>query len=157
MGLCLEASGKLKEACKVLKKATIIKPDMPEAYFAWGTVLEKMRKYPSAIEKYKIAVSIDPHYIDVYNRWGEVLFLLGRYEDSIEVYKTAIKIEPNHPWSLYDIACVYVKVNKLNEAINYLVKAVKIDKSLVTEINDNPNLSPVRENARMQGVLKRFA
>lgn len=154
IGLAHEAKGEYKEACKNFKKAIMLNPNLAEAYFAWGTVLEKIKDYNGAIEKYEKAIDIDPHYSDVYARWGEVHYLLGDFDSAINKLKIAIQIDPEQSLALYDLACVYVKVGQISEAFKYFRKALKIDSTIIEEIENNANLTTLKNTTQYKSLYK---
>lgn len=154
LALAYEAIGEYDKAYRILSKTIIFNPKYVEAHFAIGTIQEKQGNYAKAINSYKKALALDPAYADVHIRWGEVLYLQGNYEEALEKYKTALKIDPENTWALYDLACAYVKIGRMSEGIKHIKKAISMDKTIIVEVLENKNLSPIIENPQLKGLCK---
>lgn len=154
LALAWEAKGDYDRAYKILSKTIIFNPSHTEAHFAIGTILEKQGKYFEAINAYKKALALDPEYADVYLRWGETLYLQGEYQEAIEKYNTALQLDPANTWALYDLACAYVKIGNISDAINNIKKAISMDKTLIPDVLENKNLTPIIENPQIKVLCK---
>jgi len=68
----------------------------------------------------------------------------------------ALKIEPNDPGVLYNLACTYSGLGKVDEAITML--EASFDNGFVNKswlVNDS-SLDPIRSDPRYQELLKKF-
>lgn len=135
-------------ALEKFEKAVSLKSDFHEAYYNWGIALgklankktgsEKERLYSSAFEKFEKAIAINSDFQEALNNWGVYLgkfakMKIGKEREklnklAIEKYKEAITIKPDDHDVYYNWACLYAMQNKIDESIEYLKKAISLNK-----------------------------
>ena len=74
-------------------------------------------------------IELKPYEVKLYNIKGNALSDFGRNEEAIDCYLKAIDICPNYSMSYYNLACVYSIVNRKDDAIDYLEKAINLDEA----------------------------
>ena len=124
----LQLNNELPRAIELYTKSIEIFPTA-EAYTFRGWAYERMGRLDEAIAECRIAIEIDPGFGNPYNDIGAYLIELGRHEEAVdwlERAKTAPRYEPRH-FPYFNLARVYVKQNRLREAIAELRRALGIE------------------------------
>jgi len=121
-------AGRLDEAVESYRRSIAAHPTA-EAHTFLGWALSFQGRHEDAIAECKIAISVDPSFGNPYNDIGAYLIELGRHDEAVawlERAKAATRYEPRH-FPYYNLARVYVKQNRLREAIAELRQAVGIE------------------------------
>lgn len=83
-------------------------------------------RYGEAVKAYDKTLSKDSNDFYIWNLKGYSLFKAGRYEESIEALRTSVRINPQYAWGYFDLARVYCKVKRREEAITAARKAIQL-------------------------------
>ena len=121
-------AGRLDEAVESYRRSIAAHPTA-EAHTFLGWALSFQGRHEDAIAECKIAISVDPSFGNPYNDIGAYLIELGRHDEAVawlEQAKAATRYEPRH-FPYYNLARVYVKQNRLREAIAELRQALGIE------------------------------
>jgi tetratricopeptide (TPR) repeat protein len=122
-----QMAGRLDEAIEHYRRSIEIHPTA-EAHTFLGWTYSFQGRHEAAIAECHVAISVDPDFGNPYNDIGVYLIELGRYEEAIpwlERAKRARRYEPRHfPYA--NLARVYVKQNRLIEAMTELRSALRI-------------------------------
>jgi len=127
-GYTHQMAGRLDEAVESYRRSIAARPTA-EAHTFLGWALSFQGRHEDAIAECKIAISVDPSFGNPYNDIGAYLIELGRHDEAVawlEQAKAATRYEPRH-FPYYNLARVYVKQNRLREAIAELRQAVSIE------------------------------
>ena len=123
-----QMGGRLDEAVQHYRASIAVRPTA-EAHTFLGWALSYLGRHEDAIAECKVAISLDPDFGNPYNDIGAYLIELGRHDEAVawlERAKAATRYEPRH-FPYYNLARVYVKQNRLREAIAELRQAVGIE------------------------------
>lgn len=123
-------SGRLDEALRQCDHVLSIRPDMPEAWFIRGFILETLDQYEEAIVSYDRALELRPDLDFAWWGRGSALNNLGRYEEAIVSYDHALEIDPNRSEVWYDRANSLADLGRYEEAIGGYSRALEIKPSL---------------------------
>ena len=77
------------------KQATLIMPEMAEAYKIWGNALQRMGKTGEAMSCYSKAVEVKPNLAEVYAGIADIYSQQEKWEAAIKHYQKAIIIKPS--------------------------------------------------------------
>lgn len=127
-GYAHQMAGRLDEAVASYRRSIAARPTA-EAHTFLGWALSLQGRHEDAIAECKIAISVDFSFGNPYNDIGAYLIELGRHEEAVawlERAKKASRYEPRH-FPYYNLARVYVKQNRLREAIAELRQALGIE------------------------------
>jgi tetratricopeptide (TPR) repeat protein len=127
-GYAHQMAGRLDEAVESYRRSIAAQPTA-EAHTFLGWALSFQGRHEDAIAECKTAIGVDPSFGNPYNDIGAYLIELGRHEEAIdwlERAKTAPRYEPRH-FPYFNLARVYVKQNRLREAIAELRRALGIE------------------------------
>ena len=126
-GYALHCLSRYIEAIELFNKSLEIEPENQDAIIFKGDSLRALGHYKEAIECYNSVLALNPNYDLVYNYKGEVMYETGRYDEAKYCFEKALSIDPQNAEAFYNIAILFVKVNKKDDAIKYLERAIKIN------------------------------
>ena len=116
-----------EESLNCYTKAIELASRYRDAYYARGTVYNKLGKYEETIKNYTKAIEIDSRYKEVYNDRGYIYTILKRYKEALEDFNEAIKIDPNYKEAYNNRGVLYDNLNKYKEALEDYTKIIEID------------------------------
>jgi tetratricopeptide (TPR) repeat protein len=93
----LDGRGDWAAAQKIYTAAITLAPDLPAAYYSFGTALARHGDLDSAVVKFKQANVRGPHWADPLKAWGDVLAKQKRWSEARQKYDEALKFAPS--WS----------------------------------------------------------
>lgn len=98
------------------EQAIRIDPNLAEAHFSLGSVLNAQGRSNEAIASIRQALQLMPNSDDGYRRLGNSLYLSGRKEDAIGAYQKAIDINP-YFWLNYNVlGDTYLQIGNFEKA-----------------------------------------
>lgn len=119
-------NGDNERALSFARRCLFLKDDDESLYGILSSLYEKFGDYEEAVKSLEKAISLNPdNYVYYYN--AAVLSGMVRdYDKSIYYYLKTIEKNPNHIESYVNLANA-IKKNDSNKAIEYLIKAYKIN------------------------------
>ena len=118
-GAILKELGQLSDALAEFDKAIQLNPNSAEAYSNHGATLQNLGHLNEAIASYEQALIIDPNSIAALNNSGSALKKLGQIDKALKRYKRAISISPYENISNYELATIFLKSKKFEQAIHH--------------------------------------
>jgi tetratricopeptide (TPR) repeat protein len=98
---------------------------------------------------------LDPYDAAVHVLIGNSFLNEGNYEKAEDHYGTALKLEPENFIALYNMACVRSLQKRIDEAIEWLQKAVDAGYDEFEWMEKDEDLDNIREDERYKEILKR--
>jgi tetratricopeptide (TPR) repeat protein len=96
LGIARFQSGDLPKAATALRRALTLNPELPNAHYNLGRVLQGLRQHNDALVQYELALSRAPHDAAIASNIGTVLAALGRHEEALRAYRGAVAANPKH-------------------------------------------------------------
>lgn len=112
-------------------------PQLLEARWARGYVLEITGNYEEAVDELLAAISINDSISEIHMALGRNYFTLGEYDLAVAQFTRAYSLNPTDPEPNWFISRVYSRIGEFAKAVQYAEQAV----------NDDPS------NPRMHGNL----
>ena len=99
----MEKVGEREEAIASYRRATEIKPDFADAYFALGLAMEKVgeAEEEEAIANYRKAIDVKSNFVGALS--------LREYEEAIALYKSALAEDSKHVNSVASLGWCFLK------------------------------------------------
>ena len=91
----LDGRGDWVRARQVYVDAVALAPDLPAAYYSWGTALARHGDLAGAAAKLREANRRGPHWADPLKAWADVLLKQGHAKEALAKYNEALKYAPN--------------------------------------------------------------
>ena len=140
-GVALRNTGKPHLACPCYEKALEINPEDPDMWLNRGMSIRFMNRKDShlqAVESYQNAVKYDPTCVDALNNLGNVTSRIAFttvdreeaakwYKMSEEAYGKAVSLQPDRAELHCNMAVLYHKEGRLNDALAEAAAAIAID------------------------------
>jgi tetratricopeptide (TPR) repeat protein len=106
-----------KTACKGFEKSLEIEPNQPEAWNAYGNMLnDKLQMHEKALACFDKVITIDKNaYWAIYNK-GLAYKRMKQYDKAIEQYNKSLAIYPNYKEAWDGLGISYLNLRKLKEA-----------------------------------------
>jgi Tfp pilus assembly protein PilF len=121
-------AGRLEEAMAGYRRSIAAHPTA-EAHTFLGWAMSFQGRHEEAIAQCKLAIAVDPTFGNPYNDIGAYLIEMGRHDEApdwLERAKTAARYEPRQ-FPYFNLARVYIKQNRLREAVAELRRALTIE------------------------------
>ena len=119
-------------AITVLKNAIADGGDTIRALFQVGAEYEKLKDIPKSVESFELLLSISPDHHPTLNYLGYMLAERGeRLPEALDMIERALKAEPDNGAYLDSYAWVLYKMQRYQEALIQIQKAV-------TKTNNDP-------------------
>jgi tetratricopeptide (TPR) repeat protein len=121
-------------AIEYFKKAVDLNPHVGVSYWYWGFTENERGNY---VESARIVEqALNNGYAPSKNDFGFLVELYSRLNDSpklVRTYEGLVKVEPKNAQFFASLAAAYVRVNRIDDALNAARKAVTIDPSFIKE------------------------
>ena len=124
-GWCWELSGHDDKALEDYNLGIDIDPDYPYIFLERGLVLKKMGRPDEARKDFETAVAKDTVATDG-SSTHYALHELGRDDEALAWMQKIIDENPSDAGNWYDYACLYGRMNRINDAMKALEKAFEL-------------------------------
>jgi protein O-mannosyl-transferase len=154
LGITLSRMNRLDEAARQFSMAAQSNPGLMQASMMYNTTTRKILGITSEIQTLEAAAgknSVDPgllYKLATLNSW------IGEYAKSERYLMRIIEIQPDNPNGYYNLACIYAKQNRAEEAVRYLQEAVNRGFKDWKMIGEDPDLFNIRDNPYVKDLLK---
>ncbi len=98
----------------------------------------------------------NPDYVDVLRVVGSLLTLKGLASEGLKVDRRLTKLRPTDALAHYNLACSYARLNRANQSVKALRRAVELGYRDFRYIAEDADLDPIREDPRFQDLLHEF-
>lgn len=119
----------LEKAIEHSQMAMAIDPQLLEARWARGYVLEITGNYQEAIEQLKFAIEINDSIAELHMALGRNHFTVDEYDQAVFEFTKAYSLNPSDPEPNWYISRVYSRIGEFAKAVQYAEQAVNDDPS----------------------------
>lgn len=109
------------------EQARSLNPELPEVYFALGSVYRTTGKEAEAISVLKRAIELLPNSDEGYRRLGSALGDAGRNQEAIEAYQKAVQLNPYYWLNFSNLGGVYYQIGQYDKALAAYRKVVELE------------------------------
>ena len=131
-GVTLHEMGRYEEALAEKQKAVALEPDNARYHHSCGVTLHKMGRYEEALAEKQKAVALEPDNAGYHNSCGVTLYAMERCPEAVDAYKNAIKLDPKQVLYYSDLAQIYKKMGREEDADQMEEKAKQLQSNLPT-------------------------
>ena len=142
-GWCYELSGNDEEAMKNYNEGLEIDKSYPYLFLMRGELRLKQGNQDGAEEDFEMVVKLDTSVIDGSCR-HYALHFLGKDDEAKEWMDKLIAEDPDDSGNYYDMACLYSRMGKLDEAVDALRTAFEKGYRRFPHIENDDDLDPIR-------------
>jgi serine/threonine protein kinase/Tfp pilus assembly protein PilF len=153
------ANGQAQKAAELFERAHAVRPEDYQSVSLQILALEKADHKAKAtaaahrtLEVIGRHLSLNPDDARALGLGAHALLSLGQRSQGLEWANRASEIDPDGP-TLYNVACAFSSCGELDMAIDCLEKAVKTISLHREWLENDPDMDPLRSNARFQNLL----
>jgi TolB-like protein/Tfp pilus assembly protein PilF len=154
-GRCCWQQSKLREAAKHFGRASEVRPEDFQSIALLGSVYNSLGEPDKVLEYHHRAIEVIENYLDLNPNDARALYLgggaligTGETDKGLEWASRAVEIDPNDTGILYNVACIYSQAGRIEEAIDYLERAVAAGFAQKEWIVNDGDLAPLRSHSR---------
>lgn len=155
------AQGKLAEAACYFDSASELQPEDYQAALLGAAVLAGLGKKADADRAYRRGLAAAEKHLQLHSDDARALVLgatgwvqLGDKDRALDWAKRALAIDADESMTLYNVACVYSLLGKLDEAVDCLEKAVANGYTHKEWIQNDADFKPLHGQTRYQKLLE---
>ena len=112
---------------RMLKKAIKMNPDLAKAHKDLAVIYLNKRLFDYADIEFKNAMQLQPNDFEIIFEYGNFLYSTSKNIEAERYYREALDIEPNNILALTFMALNKLVLNQLDEAKEYIMKALHIN------------------------------
>ncbi len=121
-----ELKGEYSKAIPFFQKATELKPDYQEAWFALGFAYINLQQHELALNAYLKATELKPDDHEAWYNLGITYHDLQQYNDALNAYLKATELKPDDQEAWYNLGVTYHDLQQYNDALNAYLKATEL-------------------------------
>ncbi|HZL73195.1 MAG TPA: hypothetical protein VFC86_12100 [Planctomycetota bacterium] len=103
----------------------------------------------------KSVLDKDPKHVEALTILGAALTRAGRHEEALEIDLKTTTLLRNEPTAFYNLACSYSVLNRIDESIGALKKALELGYRDFNHLFKDEDLENVRSDPRFRDLLRR--
>ena len=142
-GVCSQYLLKDNEAQECFKKAIQINtsPNDASSYFSKALSFYGLKNFKDSILYFDKAIELDPTLVEAYNLKGTALIYLIKREEANQLFNKSLhyNLSPNDSISFYNKGFSLWRLEKYEEAIEYLDSAINLDNNFTEAYNYKGN------------------
>lgn len=112
---------------RILKKVIKMNPEIAKAHKDLGIIYLNKRLFDYAEDEFKTALKLQPNDFEIIFEYANFLYSISKNTEAERYYGEALDIEPDNVLALTFMALNKLILNQLDEAKDYILKALKIN------------------------------
>ena len=157
------AQGKIEAAIGAYEEASRVNPDDYQALILSAPLYGQLGRKGQMLEVYRRGLEAADKHLQLHPDdaralylGGNCLCLLGKREQAAEWAKRALEIDPNDSGVLYNVACSFAQLDKPQEAIECIERAVANGFGHKAWLEHDTDLDSLRGEPRFQALLQKM-
>lgn len=162
-GLALINLNQPHQAFSKFKYAEKYNPTDPKIHFHFGLLLEQLEKTEDAVKKYNKVIELsttkdadinNQYHIMTLNQLALILLRQENYPETVKRYTSLVKLSPDFAPAYYNLAIANLQMQKKEEAVQNLKKAIEIDYQVINRIKKDTAFSVLLTHPDLQNYFK---
>ena len=112
---------------RILKKAIRMNPNLEKAHKDLAVIYLNKRLFDYADEEFKTAMQLAPNDFEIIFEYGNFLYSTSKNAEAETYYEKALELQPENVLALTFMALNKLVLNRLDEAKDYIMKALHIN------------------------------
>jgi tetratricopeptide (TPR) repeat protein len=154
LAIVLEKQGKINDAIDHYATALEKNPAKAEAHFNLGNIFFKQGNTDDAIAHYKAAMTIRPDFLETISNLALVNVARKDYTEALALFMDILKYRPDDAETHYNIACMYSRLKRKEESIEWLQKAIDKGYANWNNIKTDSDLENIRDTNAYKELVK---
>ena len=100
-------------------------------------------------------IARDPQHVEALTILGAALTRAGRHEEALEIDLRTTTLLRNEPTAFYNLACSYSMLDRIDESISALTKALDLSYRDFNHMMKDADLKNARRDPRFRELLRR--
>lgn len=121
-------------------------PDNVELHFRLGNLYFRKGDQRQAMQQYKKAIQLNPKFVPALNNMALLKAANQEYEKALTIFLDILNYLPDDPEIHYNIACMYSRLKRVHESIEWLQKAIDKGYANWENIKKDSDLDNIRES-----------
>jgi Flp pilus assembly protein TadD len=113
-----------------------VAPRSAEAEYNKGLQNKTAKRFSEAAADFRRALELRQNFPEAWNEMGFSLRQTGQYAEALRAYDQALRLRPNFPEALEYLGETYVKLGRLEDAGNILVRLRTLDPARAQELDE---------------------
>lgn len=158
------SQGKMEKAAGLFKKAGDLNPDDYQAPKHLEMCLRALGRTEEALQACRGTLRAAERHVELYPEDARALYLgavalcqLGDHQRSREWAARALAVDPEETTILYNVACDYALLQDYDQALDCLEKAVRNGFGHKEWIENDPDLTSLRNHACFEALLQNLS
>lgn len=144
------------EAERIYLRVTELTPDFNLPYGNLMLIYEKTGDIEKAVEIADILLDKGIHSAATWDFVGLLNFKKGDYEIALQYFLAAVTLDKDFLKSSYNIACAYLKLERIDEALPYLERGLNSAQNYQFALTDS-DLDSIRETDEFKRMMEKAA
>ncbi|MFX1476840.1 MAG: tetratricopeptide repeat protein [Promethearchaeota archaeon] len=124
-----------------------------ETLYKLGSLYNKMERFDHALIKFDEIIEINPNYIDAWAQKGYSLHNLKRFDEAETCNDKVLSIDPHYSIAWYNKACIEAIRYNVDRSVEYLAKAINLDKKYITMAKSDIDFDPIRKKKKFSKLV----
>ncbi len=162
-GLTLRVQGKHEQAVRLFEQASLVRPEdyqapifLVAAYEDLDLEKKAVEANIGAVEVFKKHLELNPDDTRALNL-GAIALLKSKDEKlAAEWMERAVSLDPEETSVLYNAACFYSRMGKVEKALDYFERTIESGWGSKEWIENDSDLDPIRNHPRFQVIMKKL-
>lgn len=146
-----EAKKQIEAFSFLLRDIIRIRPAVPENYLFLGQLYMKQSQYRKSMSYLLKAKVLDPMSPDIQEAIGLNYYYEKNFYKALESINEGLRLAPDHADLHYNKACILALLNRKEESLVHLQKALEADPRLIESARSDPDFENIRN---MEGFLR---
>lgn len=157
------SNGNHEQAAKLFEKASQLRPENYEAALFLVSAYNDLHLESKMKLARQRALDVVRKHLDLNPDDARALYLgagalvsADEPEEALKWIERAVSIDPDETAVLYNAACIYSGLGKLDMALDFFEKTIKAGYASRKWIDNDSDLDPIRNHARFQKALRKL-
>ena len=129
-------------------------PESAELHFEIGNLYFRKGAQKMALRQYKRALQLNPKFVPAINNLGLVTAANQEYYKALTVFMDVLNYWPDDAETHYNIACMYARLKRVDESIEWLKKAIDKGYTNWENIKKDEDLDSIRDALAYKELIK---
>jgi tetratricopeptide (TPR) repeat protein len=129
-------------------------PENVELHFQLGNLYFRKGDQLQAMQQYKKAIQLNPKFVPALNNLALVSTAKKEYYKALTIFFDVLKYTPDDARIHYNIACMYSRLNRVNESVEWLQKAIDNGYANWENIKKDNDLDNIRESSAYKKLIQ---